>query len=175
MRRIRTFGTTLAVLACWSLVVPQLTFAAKTTAPTAKHLPPSTPKDITLLADGSLKGQVVDAQGIAQATTKVAIVKDSQLVTIVTTDANGEFRAENLSGGVYQIGTDKSSGVYRLWTSRTAPPAAQNAALVVSDASVARGQFGGPLLGFLANPWVLAAIVAAAIAIPLALDDDDAS
>ena len=32
-----------------------------------------------------------------------------------------------------------------------------------------------PVLGFLTNPWVLAGIVAAAIALPLALDDDDAS
>jgi hypothetical protein len=31
------------------------------------------------------------------------------------------------------------------------------------------------VIGFLSSPWVLAGIVAAAIAIPLALDDDDAS
>jgi hypothetical protein len=31
------------------------------------------------------------------------------------------------------------------------------------------------VIRFLSNPWVLGGIVAAAIAIPLALDDDDAS
>ena len=34
---------------------------------------------------------------------------------------------------------------------------------------------GGGMLGLLSNPWVIGAAVAAAIAIPLALDDDDAS
>jgi predicted ribosomally synthesized peptide with nif11-like leader len=33
----------------------------------------------------------------------------------------------------------------------------------------------GPLRGWLSNPWVLGAIVACAIAIPLAVDGDDAS
>ena len=37
------------------------------------------------------------------------------------------------------------------------------------------GGGGGGLLGLLSNPWVIGAGVAAAIAIPLALDDDDAS
>jgi hypothetical protein len=47
---------------------------------------------------------------------------------------------------------------------------------VLPNTNVVRGQFGGGgMLGWLANPWVLAAVVAAAIAIPLALDDDDAS
>lgn len=37
------------------------------------------------------------------------------------------------------------------------------------------GGGGGGILGLLSNPWVIGAGVAAAIAIPLALDDDDAS
>jgi len=43
--------------------------------------------------------------------------------------------------------------------------------------SVVGGGGGGSYLPWLANPWVLAGIVAAAIAIPLAIagDDDDAS
>lgn len=35
------------------------------------------------------------------------------------------------------------------------------------------GGGGGGILGFLTNPWVIAGGIAAAIAIPLALDDDD--
>jgi hypothetical protein len=67
--------------------------------------------------------------------------------------------------------------VYRLWAEQTAPPAANDGVLVVHGDDAVRGNScnpcGGGLLGVLANPWVLAAIVAAAIAIPLALDDDD--
>lgn len=42
-------------------------------------------------------------------------------------------------------------------------------------AAVSGGGLGSSGLRFLNNPWVLGGIVAAAIAIPLALDSDDAS
>jgi hypothetical protein len=45
---------------------------------------------------------------------------------------------------------------------------------MVNSEEPARGQ-GESVLRFLSNPWVLGSLVAAAIAIPLALDDDDAS
>jgi len=41
---------------------------------------------------------------------------------------------------------------------------------VVEEQDVARGQLGNHL-GWLANPWMLGAIVAAAIAIPLAVNN----
>jgi hypothetical protein len=51
--------------------------------------------------------------------------------------------------------------------------------MIAPNQTVVRGQMGlgngGSALSWLANPWVLAGVVAAAIAIPLALDDDDAS
>ncbi|HEY6563964.1 MAG TPA: hypothetical protein VIY86_05675, partial [Pirellulaceae bacterium] len=37
------------------------------------------------------------------------------------------------------------------------------------------GCCGGGMMGFLTNPFVIGAAIAAAIAIPLALDDDDDS
>ena len=47
---------------------------------------------------------------------------------------------------------------------------------MVNSDEVARANLGnGGLGGMLANPWVLGLIVAAAIAIPIALDDSDAS
>ncbi len=84
----------------------------------------------------------------------------------------------NLSGGVCEFQTETNRDVYRLWAPRTAPPAAQQRVLLVSDSKVVLGQnCGGNALGWLANPWVLGGLVAAAIAIPLAVanSDDDAS
>ncbi len=174
MKLIRKFGVAAAALACWSMVAPQLVYA---TSPASSSVGESivTARDVALGAGGTLRGQVVDGQGVAQAAARVAVVKDNQLVTLANTDKAGEFTVSNLSGGVYQIATEKGAGVYRLWAPRTAPPAASDSALVVANGEVVRGNFDGSWLGFLANPWVLAGLVAAAIAIPLALDDDDAS
>ena len=89
-----------------------------------------------------------------------------------------------MSGGVYDLRRQHSSGVYRLWAPRTAPPAAEKGVLLVTGDGVQLGQKGycdakrsEQHFGFLANPWVLAGIVAAAIAIPLAVasNDDDNS
>ena len=78
----------------------------------------------------------------------------------------------------------------RLWAANTAPPSAV-AGFTHVDGAVQRGQCtvdsctgtcGGTCgackgkcgpLGLLMNPWVIGAAVAAAIAIPLAVNDDD--
>jgi hypothetical protein len=131
--------------------------------------------DVALGQGGALTGKIVDRQGASQANAEVRVIQQGQVVATAQTDARGEFHVADLRGGVYQIETAQGSGVYRLWATQTAPPSANDGVLVVHDDAVSRSQNGGPggLLGVLANPWVLAAIVAAAIAIPLALDDDD--
>jgi hypothetical protein len=45
--------------------------------------------------------------------------------------------------------------------------------MVVSDSNIVRGGSGGGVVGFLTNPWVLAAGVATAIAVPIALNNDN--
>ncbi len=61
-------------------------------------------------------------------------------------------------------------GIYRLWAPETAPPAAGKSALIVSDATAVRGQ--ATRLGqFLANPLVIAGIVATAVAVPVAVHE----
>jgi hypothetical protein len=87
---------------------------------------------------------------------------------MVDTDAAGQFSVPGLTGGVYQVETLKGGGVFRLWAPRTAPPAAFESAMIVQGDQVVRGA-NGQLLSWLGNPWVLGAIVATAIAVPLAL------
>jgi hypothetical protein len=87
-----------------------------------------------------------------------------------TTDARGHFEFASLGGGSYRVETPGGTSIYRAWRTNAAPPAAVPAALVVQGEQTVRGNLGGisPL------GWSLIAVgVAAAIAIPLALDDDD--
>lgn len=131
-------------------------------------------RDVGLSAGGVLRGQVVDSLGTAKAGSTVIVVKNGQVAGTAKTDATGAFEVAGLSGGVYQIQTEQGGGNYRLWAPRTAPPAASDSALIVNSNDVMLGQ-DRPIMSWLSNPWVLGGLVAAAIAIPLALDHDSGS
>lgn len=169
------FGKVAAAIACFGMVAPPAAFAVEP----AGHVQPSFGGvDVALRSGGVLVGQVVDQQGTAQANKVVSVQYANQEVVRTTTDANGVFAARGLRGGQYQILTDDGISVCRLWAAETAPPSARPAALVVADGSVVRGQWGrGPMhqwVGWVkSHPYITAGAIAAAIAIPLALADDD--
>jgi hypothetical protein len=167
------WGTMAAAVACVGMVIPPSAFAAE---------PVAGASDVALRPGGLLVGQVVDRQGVPRAHQTVSIQYGPHEVVRTTTDQNGTFAAQGLRGGQYQLVTHEGISVCRLWAADTAPPAAQPDALVVCGNEVVRGQWGhgghgGPLHGSLdwvrAHPYITAGAIAAAIAIPLALADDD--
>jgi hypothetical protein len=113
---------------------------------------------------------LIDPQGAPEAGIDVALVKDGAVVAAARTDTEGRFALADMKAGVYQLQTPRANAVCRVWAPNTAPPVAQPGVLLVSSQNVVRQQ---SIFSVLANPWVLGGIVAAAIAIPLALDDDD--
>ena len=140
------------------------------------------PADVALSADGVLVGQVVNAQGAALHQVPVSIAQDGREVIRVVTDAKGEFAVRGLRGGVYQITTPGRQGTYRVWAPRTAPPAASKGLLAVAGDDAVLGQYApaaaggamGAVTGWIAaHPLMTAGIIATAIAVPLAIDDDD--
>ena len=185
-------GCTVA-LASLGIIAPQAIYAAQ---PAANQVQTAI-KDIALQNGNTLQGFVVDGAGTPLASADVLVATNGQVVANVKTDANGAFAVSGLNGGVYQLQTANGVATFRMWAANTAPPVAYQAAMIVSDKEIARGQnnnrrhtlkkhhgghakgglFGGNggVLGALANPWVLAGIVAVAVALPIALDDDDAS
>jgi hypothetical protein len=165
-----------ATLAWLGMVVPQAAFAAQ-------PAPPS--QDVALGPGGLIVGQVVNPQGEVQRAAVVSIQHDQFEVVRTITDDNGMFAAQGLRGGTYQIVTEQSQGVYRLWAPETAPPAAHQSAMVVTNPDIVRGQWGSHGFGYgygwldwmRAHPYLTAGIIASAIAIPVALaaNDDDHS
>jgi hypothetical protein len=162
MKRESTFRTLVTGLCCTVLLSGQLVQAAGPSL-----LPTARVADVALTSAGELRGQVLNAEGLPQSQIKVLIGRSNQQATFVSTDDDGRFTVRGLSAGVYQVQTSHGSGIYRVWAPRTAPPSAQLGVLVVDDSQIARAQGG---FHWLANPWVMAAIVAGAIAIPLAID-----
>ncbi|HJN10827.1 MAG: carboxypeptidase-like regulatory domain-containing protein [Pirellulaceae bacterium] len=165
MKRKSIFRTLLTSLCCTMALSGQLAQAAGPAFLTASRV-----ADVALTSTGELRGQVLNAEGVPQTQVKVAIGQTSQQPTFVSTDEDGRFAVRGLSAGIYQVQTSHGNGVYRVWAPNTAPPSAQPGVLVVSHGQIARGYGGHGGAHWLANPWVMGGIVAAAIAIPLAID-----
>lgn len=131
-------------------------------------------RDLSLTRDGLLRGQVLTAEGQAVKGATVVLSKIGQPALSVKTAENGKFQFAGVAPGVYQLASAGRGGTVRVWNSELAPPKAHDGALIVSG-DVARGKFFGGEGGMFSNPLCLTLIVAAAIAIPLALADDDGS
>jgi len=155
------------------MLVPQVAFGVGP-VDGGKSLVPDI-RDIALQENGLLKGQVLDTQGAPVTGAPVAVIQQGKVIAAAKTDINGHFAIAGLKGGVFEVVTEQGGAAYRFWAPRTAPPAAQADALIINGGTAVRGAMGGGAIGFLSNPWVLGLIAAGAIAIPLALDDDDAS
>lgn len=183
--KLRSLSITTALLSCAAMLIAPVNAAG---------IPVTTPRDVMLQEGGVLVGQVVDVQGAPISQANVSLLSGGKEVACGQSDQAGKFSVSGLSGGVYQVVSAEHQGVYRLWAPQTAPPAAQRGLMVVSSKDLIRAQGcacgvpgctggcgagagGGPFGGvgnWVANhPLITAGAVAAAIAIPLALDDDD--
>lgn len=172
MKTLRRTQIVAALVVCLSWVVPLRDLAAA---------PPVLPAagavavhDVALDAEGRLVGQAVDAQGRLLVAEPVVALQNGQAVSQTSTDQEGRFVITGLGGGLYQISTSQSSNVCRVWAPNTAPPIATTQLLLTASDDVQRGQ--RPAIDLL-HPILIGLIIAAAIAIPIALhdDNDDAS
>jgi hypothetical protein len=167
--KLESIGKIGAAIACFGIVMPTAGLAA---SPTSSNV------DVALRPGGVLVGQVVNQQGAARPNATVSVRSGNFEVVRTTTDAEGVFAAKGLRGGQYEILTVDGSRTCRLWAADTAPPAAREAALVISDEHVVRGQAPAHVNAWVdwmkAHPFLTAGTVAVAVATPLAfLDDDD--
>lgn len=143
----------------------------------SKFKTPTVVRDVELDRDGVLRGQVLDTQanGVAEAPVVVAI-GDREMARVVA-DADGRFQVDGLRGNTYRVVTPGGEAACRVWAPGTSPPGADRlVGLTVSADPVVRAQFGGGgFWGFVSNPWVSAALITAAIAIPIAISNDSGS
>ena len=165
-----------AWLACLGMLVPALPARAQapTPAPAKTEATPAKTliTDVSLHDGGKLYGMVVDAQGLPMPGADVTISQAGKVVGRAKTDALGQFSSGALRGGVYQVAAGNGVSTLRVWEASAAPPAARPVALVVGSQTVVRGQrsFGSMVCS---DALILAAIIAAAIAIPIAISNSD--
>jgi hypothetical protein len=138
-------------------------------------------RDVELAGGGLLVGRLLDADGRPLADAPVSLLADSQVVATTRTDGSGVFAVAGLRGGVHEIAAGGSVQLCRLWMKDMAPPRSARSVEIVADPDVVRGQWGPPpgnglvkqIKVLAANPFVVGGVVAAAVAIPVALSDDD--
>lgn len=170
MKRIGLLRTGMIVVACLGMLIPPPVLHAATgdapsQQPTANR---AVTVDVALGAEGLLRGQAVNAQGRPVPLTRVSLRQNDREVATTVADRDGRFLLPGLRGGTYQLVAGQASVTYRLWQAHMAPPSATQAALVVVDGRQVLAQ-QGPLGYWLTNPWVVAGLVAAAVAIPVAI------
>lgn len=171
-----------AVLACAGMLAQPALAGAPVAAPQAA---PAV-ADVALAEGGLFTGKVVNAQGAPIAKTEVSVRLADEEVAKATTNEEGVFAVTGLRSGLYTVVAENGQVTYRVWDAGVAPPVANQSALIVTGDEVLAGQYpgyGAPMphqgghpgiLGWVReHPLLVGGAIAAAIAIPIAVADDD--
>jgi len=124
--------------------------------------------DVRLHSDGLLQGQVVDGHGLPLVGIPVSLRYQDREIAVIATDRSGGFRFSGVRSGGHQLVAGNMRQICRTWSQHNAPPSAQSGVRIVMPDGPVRGQ-SGPIGYWLGNPWVIAGLVAVAVAIPVAI------
>ncbi len=166
------------MLALTLVASPSLSFganpAASTSAPTKLQL-----QNVQLTSAGSLQGQLVTNTGQAVPNAKIIVRSPSDKQGVsqqLTTDKDGRFQATGLKTGTLVLQAGEETYAVRVWKDGTAPPKSiSTVALVQANGQeVVRGnRFTDRVNGLTPKQKIgLGLLVAGAIIIPIAVDDD---
>lgn len=140
MKRNAIGRWTVVLAAMWTTALPQWGFAIDQKSPVAPGLPPLVVRDVALDSTGVLRGTLTNSAGQPQKATELTVWQSGEVLKTVKSQDDGKFVIRDLRPGLYEINTARSLGLYRVWPARSAPPAAQPAALIVEGDTVIRAQ-----------------------------------
>ena len=175
MSRMQWFLTTLATLGV--IVAPM--YGGE--PPVAMTHTSESLLDVALDPTGDLQARLLNTASDPLAGRRVEVVKNGQVIAHAETDELGRLTIPGLTGGVYQLRTANTTCVFRVWTNTAAPPSAVTNVAMTETGIVVRGQgacdcgsctscTGTAPVGFApAEPIMIAALLAAAIAVPIAV------
>jgi hypothetical protein len=160
----------LGVLACAGLLLPPTVAEAGPPVVSAARVNSALSIEDIALGDGqAFHGMVLSENGQPLAGEEVVVSQLGREVARTTSDESGHFAIQNLRGGLHLVRAGQGEGLYRFWTTGTAPPSARAKATLVDRVTV-RGQRPFKHL-FHSRAFILGVVIAAAIAIPIAVHD----
>lgn len=156
-------------------------------------------EEIRLSSGGRLSGVIVDGSGKPIKGTPVVVGQLGKPIAQLITDAEGRFEVTGLSDGHYQVASYAKVQNYRVYNA-AAPANAKEGIVHVMPEQIARAQMSGdvvpepipgsygpaygnlppanphrPLLGAIMNPILIGGLIAGAVAIGVAISEDDDS
>lgn len=167
----RRLGRLICLFALLPWLCPQLARAEIRSPSQSPNHRPAAVMDIELNPAGGFFGQLVDTQGVPIAGTTVQVLIRGREAGVAITDEAGGFSFDGLRGGVHQVVVGEAVTYVRCWRNRTSPPAATAALLLVTDGQTVRGQH--PISHLFSNHVTLGLALAAAIAIPIVINNSD--
>jgi len=174
MKRHAIVKTAVVGVTCWAMLLPpSLLLAAGAERPKPWTAPPILGGDVVLAPGGVFQGQVIDTNGRPCEGLPVSLAQQSELTATTTTGTSGQFAIGGVRMGLSVVKAGQTQTIYRVWSRDTAPPSARDAAMVLTGPPAVRGQ-QGPIGYWLSNPFVIAGIAAAAVAIPVVLHNERA-
>ncbi|QDV14575.1 hypothetical protein CA51_44830 [Rosistilla oblonga] len=168
----------LLIWICAGLVTPRATIGNESPAITrhAKPIPIAKRiQDVALHGDGELQGAVVDSNGHPIEDAPVVIGQFGKPIAELRTDRQGRFVVSGLNAGIYQVVSHGGAQHCRVWPTGTAPASAKQGVIHVTEPEVARGAGNSSLYSMYSHPLFAFGVAAASVAIPIAVEDDDAS
>jgi|GEM_PF-894653 len=141
------------------------------------------PRDVELMPDGSLYGQVYTSEQHPVADAQIELTWNGTTIARTTTGRQGDFLITGLRGGAHDITVGSMKSPVRLWNNGTAPVGATDGFVVAASEDIIRGQayddygdryyepYGHASSGFgLMDVVALAVMGAAATAVVIAID-----
>lgn len=190
MRTACRVWTYALVIVCGSLVASNLAYGQSPQGPRNSLQAVATCVDVVLAPGGVLRGQVQSGQAAPCGAMELVLMQVGKESARTTTDQNGMFQLSGVRGGAYAVTAGGATMDVRLWAEGTAPPAARDSLMVIARGEVPQGQGsdglqgqgsdvtrgqgpGGTFWRTVTNPWVSAGLIGAAIAVPIALNNND--
>ena len=141
-------------------------FHPQRSSTTAKPIAKPTSIDLCAPTGTRIEGRLVTPRGTAVSGVHVAIQRGTKSIFSVLTDSQGYFSLPAFEPGVYTLTDGTWFQPIRIWAEGTAPPVAKTEMLVVAREPIVAGQVS-PLRYWMANPNVMLATAAIAIAVPV--------
>ena len=146
----------------------------------------SNPRDVALLADGTLQGHVYTPEQRPVENAQIELRYQGTTIARTTTGPEGDFLITGVRGGAHEIAVGSMKSPVRLWKAGTAPTGAVDSYVVAANENIVRGQnygpnydpywdnYGQPASGFgLMDVVALAAMGAVATVVVIAIEDND--